>query len=106
MLRNNKKAIPHDIALTGTFDGKVITLTAEEGVEPTTIKINSTQVELLADYEDKEIVIGVRPEKIALKGSTDLNKDANYFDIVCNFRELWAMSLWSIPLSLVKKYLL
>ena len=74
--------------LEGTFDGKSIVINAKEDAEPVSIKLNATQIKFLTDYKDKEIVVGIRPEKIALKGSPELNKEANYFDIVCNFREL------------------
>ncbi len=74
--------------LEGSFDGKCIALKANGDAESVTIKVNPAQAKLLADYKGKEIIVGVRPEKIAIKGDNELNKDANYFDIVCSFREL------------------
>ena len=69
--------------LEGKFDGKAIVLGEKEA-----LKLTAEQAKLLANYKDKELIVGVRPEKIALKGDALLKKDANYFDIVCNFREL------------------
>ena len=74
--------------LEGTFDGKQIVLNVKEDAKPASIKLNAAQIKALAEYKGKEIIAGIRPEKITLKSGKELNKDANYFDIDCNYREL------------------
>ena len=43
---------------------------------------------LLEEYKDKELVVGVRPEVVRLKGDDKLNNCHNCLELNCKFREL------------------
>ena len=75
------------------FDGKKVTLHEED--KSLEIKINKEQVKLLSEFRDGEydVVVGIRPENIYLKGAAELKKEAQMFDIVCDFRELLGYEL-------------
>lgn len=74
--------------LEGVFDGKNVILSSEKDEQPVTIKLHVEQAKLLEGYQNKHIIVGIRPEKISLKGDPELSNKANYYDINCNFREL------------------
>ena len=44
--------------------------------------------ELLKDYEDKEVYLGIRPEAVFLKGDKNNEKPSNDIKEVCDFAEL------------------
>ena len=69
--------------LEGKFDGKNIVLD-----EKVSFKLSAEQAALLKDFQDKEIVVGVRPEVVRLKGDDKLTNCHNLFEIACEFREL------------------
>ena len=71
--------------LNGKFDGKNFVLDGNGGA---TFKLNKEQVAMLAEYVDKDVVVGIRPENIYLKGDVKLQNDVNYVDVCCEFREL------------------
>ena len=71
--------------LNGKFDGKNFVLDGNNGA---TFKLNKEQVAMLAEYVDKDVVVGIRPENIYLKGDVKLQNDVNYVDVNCEFREL------------------
>ena len=75
------------------FDGKKAIL-QDEGKE-LELKLTKKQVELLAKHKEGtyEVVVGVRPEEIYLKGAPELTKEAQLIDIVCDFRELLGYEL-------------
>ena len=74
------------------FDGKKLIVSGEEPIE---IKLSKEQIELLKQYKDGEydVTVGLRPENIYQKGDPKLGKDAQIFDIVCDFRELLGYDL-------------
>ena len=69
--------------LEGKFDGKNIVLD-----EKVSFKLSAEQAALLKDFQDKEIVVGVRPEVVRLKGDDKLTNCHNLFELACEFREL------------------
>ena len=71
--------------LNGKFDGKNFVLDGNNGA---TFKLNKEQVAMLAEYVNKDVVVGIRPENIYLKGDVKLQNDVNYVDVCCEFREL------------------
>ena len=71
--------------LNGKFDGKNILL---DGNNEVSFKLDNEQIKLLENYKDQEVVVGVRPENIYLKGDVKLKDKVNYVDINCEFREL------------------
>ena len=74
--------------LNGTFDGKNICLNSEDGNVSVALKLNKEQNKLLEPYQDKEIVVGIRPEFLHVKGDAKLTNCHNYVDLCCEFREL------------------
>ena len=75
--------------IKATFDGKALVVApSTEEEKPVTIKVTKEQKEVLANYEGKEIVVGIRPESLFEKGDAKLDKSAQYVDLVCDFREL------------------
>ena len=72
-----------------TFDGSdlVIAFSKEEEKE-IHIKLNKEQKELLKQYVDKQLVVGIRPESLFREGDAKLDKTAQFIDITCDFREL------------------
>ena len=71
--------------LNGKFDGKNFLL---DGKNEVSFKLDNEQIKILENYKDKELVVGVRPENIYLKGDVKLKDEVNYVDINCEFREL------------------
>ena len=74
--------------LEGKFDGKFFCLNSKDGNVGAAFKLNDEQIKLLKDYKDKELVAGIRPEILYLKGEPELKDENNVFDVVCEFREL------------------
>ena len=74
--------------LNGKFDGKVFCLDSEDGNVQAAFKLNKEQIELLKDYKDEELVVGIRPENMFQKGSPELKDAMNYIDVCCELREL------------------
>ena len=75
-----------------TFDGKKLTIAGEKPVE---IKLNKEQIALLSAHKEApyDVTVGIRPESIYLKGDPKLGKDAQIYDIICDFRELLGYDL-------------
>ena len=69
--------------MKGKFDGKNLVLNSD-----VSFKLDKAQIALLKDYQDKDVVVGVRPEVVRLKGDERLNKCDNYLEVICEFREL------------------
>lgn len=78
--------------LETTFDGKKLVVIGEKPIE---IKLKKEQIELLKKHKDGEykVIVGIRPENIYLDNDSKLEKDAQKFDIVCDFRELLGYDL-------------
>ena len=74
--------------LTGRFDGKNFCLDEEEGGSKASFKLSAKQIKTLEGYKDKEIVVGIRPEHLYVKGDYKLENCHNYFEVNCEFREL------------------
>ena len=74
------------------FDGHGLIVLGEKPIE---IKLSKEQIELLRKYKDGdyEVTVGLRPENIYQDGDPKLGKDAQKFDIVCDFRELLGYDL-------------
>ena len=68
---------------------KLVLQSAEENME-INFKLTKEQAALLKEkgYENKDLVLGIRPERVFLKGEAKEIKDINKLDIVCSFREL------------------
>ena len=67
--------------LKGVFNGKEVVISSEEG--SVAIKLNKEQIKLLSDHLDKEVVLGIRPEQLALGTAKDQS-----LTLKCDFREL------------------
>ena len=80
--------------LNAHFDGKKVFVVGEDE-QTLDLKLNKEQLALLAKHKEGEfdVVVGIRPEGIFLKGAPELKKDAQLFDIVCDFRELLGYEL-------------
>ena len=74
--------------LEGKFDGKNFNLASEDGNTSVAFKLNAEQIKLLEAYKDKDIVVGIRPEVVRIKGDEKLNNCHNLLDVNCAFREL------------------
>ena len=59
-----------------------------EGEKPLEIKLEKQHLELLKEYEDKEVYLGIRPEAIFLKGDNNNEKPSNDIKATCDFAEL------------------
>ena len=70
------------------FDGEKLYILGEE--QKLEIKLNKDGVSLLKSHREEpyDLTLGIRPEDIYLKGDVNLKKDAQLFDVVCDFREL------------------
>ena len=70
-------------------DDKICLSAKEENVE-IDLKLTKEQASLLKEkgYEGKELILGIRPERIVLKSEGRASASLNRLDIVCNFREL------------------
>ena len=70
------------------FDGEKLYILGEE--QKLEIKLDKDGVSLLKSHceEPYDLTLGIRPEDIYLKGDVNLKKDAQLFDVVCDFREL------------------
>ena len=73
---------------SGKVEGEYFNLDSEDGNTQTAIKLNKEQTKLLEAYQGKEIIVGLRPEKIYLKGDHNITDCHNYLEINCDFREL------------------
>ena len=70
--------------INGSFDGKNFVF--EEG--DVKIKLNKNQIDLLKNYEGKEIIMGVRPENILFEGDKTREHLSNPFKLTCDISEL------------------
>ena len=70
------------------FDGEKLYILGEE--QKLEIKLDKDGVYLLKSHREGpyDLTLGIRPEDIYLKGDVNLKKDAQLFDVVCDFREL------------------
>ena len=70
------------------FDGEKLYILGEE--QKLEIKLDKDGVSLLKSHREEpfDLTLGIRPEDIYLKGDVNLKKDAQLFDVVCDFREL------------------
>ena len=74
--------------INGKFDGKSFVINDE-------IKINldKPHINLLKDYVDKELVLGVRPENIVFKDDKTRTNISNSFKLACDLSELLGQEL-------------
>ena len=57
------------------------------------VKLEKKQLDLLKEYEDKELILGIRPESIFLKGDTNNAKPSNILKSICDYAELLGREL-------------
>ena len=57
------------------------------------LKLNKEHAAMLKDYEGKEVVLGVRPESVYLKGDLNNEDPTESFKEVCDFSELLGREL-------------
>ncbi|MBR4377885.1 MAG: ATP-binding cassette domain-containing protein [Bacilli bacterium] len=69
------------------FNGEKLVLLGNEEKE---INLTKEQKALLKSHKEGpyDLTLGMRPEEIFLKGDVNLNKNAQLFNVVCDFREL------------------
>ena len=74
--------------LSVVFEGGKLCLRSQEESLEIKLQPSKEQEKLLKDngYEGKELLLGIRPEKVSLKKEKGSGK--NNVDVVCNFREL------------------
>ncbi len=70
------------------FDGEKLFVLGEEQKQE--INLNNEGLSLLKAHKEGpyDLTLGIRPEDVYLKGDFNLKKDAQMFDVVCDFREL------------------
>ena len=72
------------------FNGnKIIVNSLKDNVE-VSFALNNEQISLLKEkeYTDKDLTLGIRPEKITLKKEGKASKSSNRIEAICSFREL------------------
>jgi len=76
--------------LNAQFDGSKICIHSETGNLEVHFKLNKEQISMLKEkgYENKDLVVGIRPEKVSLVEADKVGKDMNKLELSCNFREL------------------
>ena len=72
---------------------KNITDNAPLGLEEFVYKIPSDKQKILKEYEGKDIILGIRPEDIYLKGDTNNTKEGKPFEVKCDYVELLGYDL-------------
>ena len=70
--------------IPGKFDGKSFVFD-EENIK---IDLDKAHIELLKDYVDKELILGVRPENILVDGDKSKDHLSNAFALTCDISEL------------------
>ena len=71
--------------LTGKFNGKEFVVSGEEQIK---IKLDKKHIETLKDYVDKDVVLGIRPESIYVKGDNNNEHPTEPLSIKCDICEL------------------
>ena len=91
--------------INATFDGKKLFVADEK--DCIDIDLTKEQINLLKTHKEApyEVVIGVRPENVYMKGDTDLEKDSQIIDVVCDFRELLGQEIVVYSTLLGQKFL-
>ncbi len=85
--------------LYGTYENGVFIATKAEnenltlGLEEFSYPIPKKEQGILKDYEGKEIILGIRPEDIYLKGDHNNTKEGKPFKIRCDYVELLGYDL-------------
>ena len=72
---------------------KNITDNAPLGLEEFVYKIPSDKQKILKEYEGKDIILGIRPEDIYLKGDINNTKEGKPFEVKCDYVELLGYDL-------------
>ena len=72
----------------GSFDGKNFVFDTEEGENPAKVALNKKQVELLKEYKDKKVVLGVRPEHIYVDIDAAGENRGTEIEMECDISEL------------------
>ncbi len=72
---------------------KFVIKSTNEEEKDVSIKLGKEDVNRLKDYQDKEVVLGVRPEAIYLKDDINNTKPTNHISLVCDFAELLGYEL-------------
>ena len=75
--------------INGKFDGKNFVFADVE----IKIALNKDQIELLKEYKDKELVLGVRPENIVLENDRTREHLSGGFELTCDISELLGQEL-------------
>ena len=75
--------------LSGKFDGKSFSINDGE----VKINLDKKQINLLKDYVDKELILGIRPENILLKEDNSRANVSNSFKLACDISELLGQEL-------------
>ena len=70
--------------IPGKFDGKSF-IFDEADIK---IELDKAHIELLKDYVDKELILGVRPENILVDGDKSKDHLSNAFELTCDISEL------------------
>ena len=70
--------------IPGRFDGKSF-IFDEDDIK---IALDKAHIDLLKDYVDKELILGVRPENILVDGDKSKEHLSNSFELTCDISEL------------------
>ena len=71
--------------INGVFDGKDFVIDGEEGL---TFQLTKKQIDSLASYKDKKVVLGIRPENIYIEGDNNNEAPSRPFELRCDISEL------------------
>ncbi len=72
--------------INGVFDGKRFVVTNEE--EKVEITLNENIIKAIADYRDKELVLGIRPDDIYLNDDKKNSNVTGPLSLACDISEL------------------
>ncbi len=76
--------------IKGKLSGNKFIVNGEDKVE---IKLSKKDVEILKNYEGKEIYLGARPESIFLKDDVNNSNPTNSLNLTCDFAEMLGYEL-------------
>ena len=71
--------------ISGSFDGQNFVVAGDEQIK---IKLRKKHIELLKNYQDKKVTMGIRPEDIYIKGDNNNEHPLEPLDIKCDICEL------------------
>jgi multiple sugar transport system ATP-binding protein len=84
------KGVYHDGIFTATLNENILNAV---GVDSFSYKVSETMKVALKDYEDKEVILGIRPEDIYIEGDLNNKNPSDLFKVKCDYVELLGYDL-------------